>query len=171
MAKYPIKVLLDADRKPFIPFITSSAIPIDGSDKTIGDILFETYTKEEIDALFESLGTIQRLMGRVDTVGDLNNITNPKAGDVYIVGNAENNSEYIYTESGWEELGPYFTLEGYVKTVNGVAPDVAANVDLTAVINGLINTALAAEPQILSGTSEPIASDGKDGDIYIMIGE
>lgn len=171
MAKYEIKVLLDENRKPFIPFITADAIPLNNSDKTIGDVLFVPYTKEEIDAMFAALGTVQRLKGRVASVDELNKITNPQAGDVYIVGSEDDNAEYIYTDSGWERLGNPFVVDGYVKSVNGVTPDAAANVDLTSNIKTVVDETLATKTEYYSGTTAPTADLGKDGDIYILIDE
>lgn len=64
MAKYPIRVLLDENKQPFIPFIPSNAIPVNGTDKLLDEILagfvsidvLESYaTKQE---LLESEGRI-----------------------------------------------------------------------------------------------------------------
>lgn len=171
MAKYEIKVLLDENRKPFIPFITADAIPLNNSDKTIGDVLFVPYTKEEIDAMFAALGTVQRLKGRVASETELEKISDPQAGDVYIVGSEEDNAEYVYTDSGWERLGNPFVVEGYVKTINGIEPDAAANVDITNVVQDAVDVTLTQRTEYYSGTTEPTADLGKDGDIYILIDE
>ena len=121
--------------------------------------------------MFAALGTVQRLKGRVASVDELNKITNPQAGDVYIVGSEDDNAEYIYTDSGWERLGNPFVVDGYVKSVNGVTPDAAANVDLTSNIKTVVDETLKTKTEYYSGTAKPTADLGKDGDIYILIDE
>ena len=114
MALYPIKVLLDKDRNIFIPFLPADAIPINGSDETVAGALANRYTKAEVDAIIQGLGTLQVLCGRVDTRADLDNIQNPQAGDTYIVGTATtNNSEWMWIGDTWEELGPMVDLSAY----------------------------------------------------------
>ena len=114
MALYPIKVLLDKDRNVFIPFLPADAIPINGSDETVAGALANRYTKAEVDAIIQGLGTLQVLCGRVDTRADLDNIQNPQAGDTYIVGTATtNNSEWMWIGDTWEELGPMIDLSAY----------------------------------------------------------
>ena len=114
MALYPIKVLLDKDRNIFIPFLPADAIPINGSDETVAGALANRYTKAEVDAIIQGLGTLQVLCGRVDTRADLDNIQNPQAGDTYIVGTATtNNSEWMWIGDTWEELGPMIDLSAY----------------------------------------------------------
>lgn len=114
MALYPIKVLLDKDRNIFIPFLPADAIPINGSDETVAGALANRYTKAEVDAIIQGLGTLQVLRGRVDTRADLDNIQNPQAGDTYIVGTATtNNSEWMWIGDTWEELGPMIDLSAY----------------------------------------------------------
>ena len=114
MALYPIKVLLDKDRNIFIPFLPADAIPINGSDETVAGALANRYTKAEIDAIIQGLGTLQVLRGRVATRADLDNIQNPQAGDTYIVGTeTTNNSEWMWIGDTWEELGPMIDLSAY----------------------------------------------------------
>lgn len=112
MATYPIKVLLDERRNPFIPLVTPEAIVVNNSDKTVMDLFNERYTKDEVDQIIRDLGTLQRLCGRVPTVADLP--ANPQPGDTYIVGPvAGNNSEWMYIGDEWEELGPMLDLSDY----------------------------------------------------------
>lgn len=111
---YPIKVLLDANKKPFIPFITSTSIVVDGTEYTVQDMFDMRYTKEEVDAIIQSLGTLQRLRGRVDTYEDLLLIEDQQAGDTYIVGTSDTeNSEYMWIGEKWEKLGPLVDLTDY----------------------------------------------------------
>lgn len=115
MALYPIKVLLDKDRNVFIPFLPANAIPINGTDETVAGALENRYTKDEVDNIIKSLGTIQVLKGRVNTYEDLLAIENPRAGDVYIVGTSDTeNSEYMYIGNAWERLGPMIDLSNLV---------------------------------------------------------
>ena len=148
MALYPIKVLQDKNRQPFIPFITSDAIVVNGSDQTVADMFDDRYTKTEVDAIIQSLGTIQRLCGKVDTRSDLDNIQNPQAGDTYIVGTSTtNNSEWMWIGTSWEQLGPMIDLTGYyTKTeINSMLTNYATVSDLNTVYEmiGDINTILA----------------------------
>ena len=115
MALYPIKVLLDKDRNVFIPFLPANAIPINGTDETVASALENRYTKDEVDNIIKSLGTIQVLRGRVNTYEDLLAIENPRAGDVYIVGTSDTeNAEYMYIGNTWERLGPMVDLSNLV---------------------------------------------------------
>ena len=115
MALYPTKVLLDKNKKPFIPFVTAESIKFNNTDKSLADMLYNRYTKEEVDNIIKNLGTIQVLRGRVDTYEDLLAIENPQAGDVYIVGTSEtDNAEYIYIGTTWEKLGPLVDLSTLV---------------------------------------------------------
>lgn len=111
---YPIKVLLDANKKPFIPFITSTSIVVDGTEYTVQDMFDMRYTKEEVDAIIQSLGTLQRLRGRVDTYEELLLIEGQQAGDTYIVGTSDTeNAEYMWIGEKWEKLGPLVDLTDY----------------------------------------------------------
>lgn len=115
MALYPIKVLLDKDKKVFIPFLPANAIPINGTDETVAGALENRYTKDEVDNIIKSLGTIQVLRGRVNTYEDLLAIENSRAGDVYVVGTSDTeNSEYMYIGNTWERLGPMIDLSNLV---------------------------------------------------------
>lgn len=140
---YPIKILLDEEKQPFVPFVTLNAILMNGSEKnalqyvddTVAQSAEETkqwvldqeyitkaveeldnfYDKRAIEQIIKDLGTLQRLMGRVDTKEELPN--NPQVGDTWIVGPVGSNaSEYLYTANGWEELGPFIDLSGYSTT-------------------------------------------------------
>lgn len=112
MAKLPIKVLLDAKRNPFIPFITTNAVLIDGAEGTLYDLLMNIYNKQEVDKIIADLGTLQRLCGKLNSVEELP--TDASAGDTYIVITGTGNStEYMYIGDKWEELGPFIDLSGY----------------------------------------------------------
>lgn len=148
--EYPIKVLLDEHRVPFIPFITSNAIVINDSDETIQDVFDDTYRKEEVDQIIHDLGTIQRLCGRVDTYQDLP--ANPQPGDTWIVGRVSdtNKTEYVWTGTNWEELGPMVDLSGYYTKQEVDALDATLNTNIradmaTAISNGDATTLASAK--------------------------
>lgn len=112
MNSYPIKMLLDEDKNPFFPLVTTDTIVENNTDKTAADLFNDRYTKEEVDKLFADLGTIQRLCGRVATYDDLP--SNPKNGDTYIVGDGtSNDTEYMWLGDKWEQLGPLVDLSIY----------------------------------------------------------
>lgn len=112
MNSYPIKMLLDEDKNPFFPLVTTDAIVENNTDKTAADLFNDRYTKEEVDKLFADLGTLQRLCGRVATYDDLP--SNPKNGDTYIVGDGtSNDTEYMWLGDKWEQLGPLVDLSMY----------------------------------------------------------
>lgn len=112
MNSYPIKMLLDEDKNPFFPLVTTDTIVENNTDKTAADLFNERYTKAEVDKLFADLGTLQRLCGRVATYEDLP--SNPKSGDTYIVGDGiSNDTEYMWVGNKWEQLGPLIDLSTY----------------------------------------------------------
>lgn len=112
MNSYPIKMLLDEDKNPFFPLVTTDTIVENNTDKTAADLFNDRYTKEEVDKLFADLGTLQRLCGRVATYDDLP--SNPKNGDTYIVGDGtSNDTEYMWLGDKWEQLGPLVDLSMY----------------------------------------------------------
>lgn len=112
MNSYPIKMLLDEDKNPFFPLVTTDTIVENNTDKTAADLFNDRYTKEEVDKLFADLGTLQRLCGRVATYDDLP--SDPKNGDTYIVGDGtSNDTEYMWLGDKWEQLGPLVDLSMY----------------------------------------------------------
>ena len=112
MAKYPVKVMLDHNHRPFFPFITPDVIVVNDSDESMMDLFNDRYTKEEVDAIIASLGTLQRICGTVNSVSDLPETA--ENGDTYIVlTGTGNNNEFMWINNGWEELGPLVDLTGY----------------------------------------------------------
>lgn len=111
----PIKVLLDYKKEPFVPYIPVNYILVGDGDRTAQDLFDERYTKEEVDEIIKSLGTLQRLCGRVDTKEQLPE--DPKPGDTWIVGTTgQNSSEWMYIGDQWEELGPFIDFSPYSTT-------------------------------------------------------
>lgn len=80
MARYPIKMLLDKDLGPFIPYLPSNAVVVEGSNKTVADQITDLHN--EID---ERLATVYDFKGSV-TFENLP-ITGQKTGDVYDITN------------------------------------------------------------------------------------
>lgn len=52
MALYPIRLLKDKNRHPFFPFNTLESVLVDGTNKTLADVLDDIYNKEEINTMF-----------------------------------------------------------------------------------------------------------------------
>lgn len=107
--EFPIKVLLDEDKNVFIPFITTSAVLVNGTDETAAEQIANRYTKQEVDNLIAGLGTLQRICGKVNTKEELptEGVSN---GDTYLVGTNKNHDEYMYINGDWEILGPMIDL-------------------------------------------------------------
>lgn len=88
--RYPIKVLLDEDRNIFIPFITSNAVLVSGTNENVAQQIANRYTKAEADALIES-----SLSNKLD-ISKVKNVKDTTAGNVYdttyinsVIGNIE----------------------------------------------------------------------------------
>ena len=77
------------------------------------DIVTLALARKYVNTKIASMGTLQRLKGRVNTYNDLLNILNPQPGDTYVVGTPEEeNSEYMYIGDEWERLGPLVDISG-----------------------------------------------------------
>lgn len=77
------------------------------------DIVTLALARKYVNTKIASMGTLQRLKGRVNTYNDLLNISNPQPGDTYVVGTPEEeNSEYMYIGDEWERLGPLVDISG-----------------------------------------------------------
>ena len=172
MALYPTKVLLDKNKKPFIPFVTAESIKLNNTDKSLADMLYDRYTKEEVDNIIKNLGTIQVLRGRVDTYEDLLAIENPQAGDVYIVGTSEtDNAEYMYIGTTWEKLGPLVDLSTLV-----TLDELASRLGTYATI-AYVDALIKSRPVVESETSAAMSGEElhlailnnklKEGDVVI----
>lgn len=154
MALYPTKVLLDKNKKPFIPFVTAESIMFNNTDKSLADMLYNRYTKEEVDNIIKNLGTIQVLRGRVNTYEDLLAIENPQAGDVYIVGTSEtDNAEYIYIGTTWEKLGPLVDLSTLV-----TLDELASRLGVYATI-AYVDALIKSRPVVESETSAAMTGE------------
>lgn len=99
MATYPIKVLLDKNRKPFIPYVALETILVDENSNTLADLLNGMYTMDEINALLEDE------LSKFDvypTEADLP--TDARDGNVAVVEDGENYFMYFYFDGAWYKL-------------------------------------------------------------------
>ena len=82
------------------------------------DLLIRGWTLGQINDKIAAIGTPMRLMGRKDTLEEVQALTDMKAGDFWVVGteDAAEKVEYVYTLAGtWELLGTTaVSLDGYV---------------------------------------------------------
>lgn len=99
MAVYPIKVLLDKNRKPFIPYVALETILVDEASNTLADLLNGMYTMDEVNALLENE------LSKFDvypTESDLP--TTARDGNVAVVEDGENYFMYFYFDGAWYKL-------------------------------------------------------------------
>ena len=97
-------------------FITSSDLPTKVSDLT-NDSGFQT-ASDVSSAISSAISTVMDYKGSKQTVAQLPSTGN-KNGDVWHV--VENDGEYAWNGTEWEELGSIIDLSGYVKTSDMVA--------------------------------------------------
>lgn len=97
-------------------FITSSDLPTKVSDLT-NDSGFQT-ASDVSTAISSAITTVMDYKGTKATVAQLPTTGN-KNGDVWHV--TENDGEYAWNGTEWEELGSTIDLSGYVKTTDMVA--------------------------------------------------
>ena len=71
-------------------------------------------SKAYVDNLVNSLGTVLNFKGTCTTISDLP--VSGNTGDVWIV--TEDNSEYVWDGTNWEEFGPTVDLSGYLQITN-----------------------------------------------------
>lgn len=97
-------------------FITSSSLPTNVSDLT-NDSGYQT-ASDVSTAISSAITTVMDYKGTKATVAQLPTTGN-KNGDVWHV--TENDGEYAWNGTEWEELGSTIDLSGYVKTTDMVA--------------------------------------------------
>lgn len=99
MALYPIKVLLDKKRIPFIPFITVDSILVDNDNTTLEDLLNNMYTMDEINAMLEDE------LSKFDVYPSEDELPETaRDGNVAIVEDGENYFMYFYFDGKWYKL-------------------------------------------------------------------
>ena len=74
----PIKILLDEAKKPFVPYVPTNAVLVQGTDKTLQDELDNIYTKEETNELVNT--------------GDANTLSSAKAYTDEVVNTGNTNT-------------------------------------------------------------------------------
>ena len=68
-------------------------------------------TKEELQELAEKIAKVVEYKGAVDTVADLDDIENPRIGDMWNV--RENGHNYAWDGEAWDDLGGFIDLSNY----------------------------------------------------------
>jgi hypothetical protein len=99
MAVYPIKVLLDKNRKPFIPYVALETVLVDENSTTLADLLNGMYTMDEVNAL------LQNEISKFEvfpSVADLP--TDARDGNVAVVEDGDNYFMYFYCDGDWYQL-------------------------------------------------------------------
>lgn len=87
---------------------TFASLPYVTGDVDMSQYYTSTQTDTKISNAIAALGNVFNIKGRVATTDDLASVTDPKAGDVYLVGaeDTDNAAEYYYTTDGkWEYMG------------------------------------------------------------------
>lgn len=99
MAVYPIKVLLDKNRKPFIPYVALETVLVDEDNTTLADLLNGMYTMDEVNALLENE------LSKFDVFPDEASLpTEARDGNVAVVEDGENYFMYFYFNGNWYKL-------------------------------------------------------------------
>lgn len=120
MTKLPVKVLLDENKKPFVPYMNTDTVFYRDSDKTVSETLDEavgevTALAETVDDLAKEVAakieTVFTYKGSVSNYNALTQITNPNIGDVYNVLDTDKN--YAWSGSKWDDLGGIVDLSDY----------------------------------------------------------
>ena len=129
MATYPIKVLLDRNRQPFIPFATTSSIVENGTNRRLDKILgnlddLQTNNKNSLVSAINEILT-QHGSGGSSTgwqVVDVLPTENISATTIYLLpkeGSTKPNiyEEWIWVNEDWESIGTTeIDLSGYATT-------------------------------------------------------
>ena len=99
MAVYPIKVLLDKNRKPFIPYVALETVLVDESNNTLADLLNGMYTMDEVNAL------LQNELSTFDVYPSVEDLpTSARDGNVAVVEDGSNYFMYFYCDGHWFQL-------------------------------------------------------------------
>lgn len=99
MAIYPIKVLLDKNRKPFIPYVALETVLVDESNTTLAELLNGMYTMDEVNALLENE------ISKFDVYPDEASLPAvARDGNVAVVEDGENYFMFFYFDGGWYKL-------------------------------------------------------------------
>lgn len=158
MARYPIKMLLDKDLGPFIPYLPSNAVVVEGSDETVADQITDLHNEinEKISNVYRYKGsvTFENLPITGQVTGDVYNITNDFEldGHPYSAG-----TNLAWAENHWDPLTGLTNLDNTIVELN-------LSVDLMPTvrsINGYAFTIEANKIQWLKMINDAIKA-GKD---------
>jgi len=111
MARYPIKILLDENRVPFIPYLPSNAVVVEGTNKTVADQIIDLHNEinERITNVYRFKGsvTFENLPVTGQTTGDVYDITNDFTldGKQYPAG-----TNVAWTTDHWDALTGMFSM-------------------------------------------------------------
>lgn len=148
MTKLPVKVLLDENKKPFVPYMTTDTVFYGDTDKTVSETLDEAVAEvsalastvnelsEEVNAKIETVFTYK---GNVANYNALQQIVNPNVGDVYNTTDTDKN--YAWSGTKWDDLGGIVDLSNYYtknetkQAINDALKNVEVNVDLSDYYN------------------------------------
>ena len=99
MALYPIKVLLDKNRKPFIPYVAVETVLVDENSTTLADVLNGMYTIDDVNAL------LQNEISKFEVYPTVNDLpTDARDGNVAVVEDGPNYFMYFYCAGAWYQL-------------------------------------------------------------------
>lgn len=148
MTKLPVKVLLDKDRKPFVPYMNTDTVFYGDTEKTVSETLDAAVeevtelskTVEELaQAVAAKIETVFSYKGNVANYNALTQITDANVGDVYNALDTDKN--YAWNGSKWDDLGGIVDLSNYYtksetnKAINDALKNVEVNVDLSDYYN------------------------------------
>lgn len=111
MARYPIKMLLDKDLGPFIPYLPSNSVVVEGTNKTVADQIIDLHNEinERITNVYRFKGsvTFENLPTTGQTTGDVYDITNDFTldGKQYPAG-----TNVAWTTDHWDALTGMFSM-------------------------------------------------------------
>lgn len=144
MATYPIKVLLDKNRKPFIPYVALETVLVDEDNTTLAELLNGMYTMDEVNALLENE------ISKFDVYPNEESLpTVARDGNVAVVEDGENYFMYFYFDGDWFKLtqqGPQGPQgEAGVAGNSGVytGPDMPTDPDISVWIDTSDETMIA----------------------------
>lgn len=153
MARYPIKQLKDKNRVPFFPFNILESVLVDGTDKTLKDVLDNIYNKDEINTMFStelSKFSVYSSTSDLPSTARDGAVAAVNANNTYIM--------YMYYDNAWRAL----TQKGD-KGDPGAAG--AAGRDGTSPTANVLKSGNTATITITdkNGTTTASVSDGTDG--------
>lgn len=99
MARFPIKLLKDKNQHPFFPFNTLDSVLVNGTNKTLKDLLDNIYTEDEINTMLADLLSIFEVFTSVEQLPRI-----AREGSVAVVYNGVIYTMYFYYSGSWHAL-------------------------------------------------------------------